>query len=51
MIKQNMLSEKSFFPAVVSKGNLVYTFGGYENVEKVQLKSIECYNIKDDRWT
>lgn len=29
-----MLQEKSFFAAVVVKGAHIYTFGGYENVEK-----------------
>lgn len=46
-----MLQEKSFFPAVCQKSNLIYTFGGYDNLEKVQLKGIECYNVKEDRWT
>jgi hypothetical protein len=30
-----MIQEKSFFSAVSVKGSLIYTFGGYENVEKV----------------
>lgn len=29
-----MLQEKSFFAAVAVKGNTIYTFGGYENIEK-----------------
>jgi hypothetical protein len=34
-----MLQEKSFFSAVSAHGGkTIYTFGGYENVEKVQLK-------------
>jgi len=32
--KSPMPIEKSFFAAVSAKGNLIYTFGGYENVEK-----------------
>ena len=31
-----MLQEKSFFSAVsVDKGQIIYTFGGYESTEKV----------------
>jgi hypothetical protein len=34
-----MLQEKSFFSAVSAHGGkIIYTFGGYENIEKVQLK-------------
>jgi N-acetylneuraminic acid mutarotase len=51
LIHQQMIQEKSFFPAVVSKGNTIFTFGGYENVDKVQLKSCESYNIEKDRWS
>ena len=46
-----MLQEKSFFPAVSVKQNFIYTFGGYDNIEKVQLKTIESYSIKEDKWT
>lgn len=45
-----MLQEKSFFSAVAVKGTHIFTFGGYENVEKVQLKSCEYYSIDKDRW-
>ncbi len=46
-----MLQEKSFFSAVcAARGSLIYTFGGYENVEKVQLKSCEYYSIEKDKW-
>jgi hypothetical protein len=45
-----MLQEKSFFSAVAAKGTHIYTFGGYDNVEKVQLKSCEVYSIEKDRW-
>jgi hypothetical protein len=29
-----MLQEKSFFAAVAVKASTIYTFGGFENVEK-----------------
>jgi hypothetical protein len=46
-----MIQEKSFFSAVSAKqGRLIYTFGGYENIEKVQLKGCEYYNIQEDKW-
>lgn len=45
-----MLQEKSFFSAVSVRGTHIYTFGGYENVEKMQLKSCEVYSIDKDRW-
>jgi hypothetical protein len=40
-----MLQEKSFFAAVCVLGKKIYTFGGYENIEKVQLKSCEVYDV------
>ena len=48
--KAPMLQEKSFFSAVCVRGNTIYTFGGYENIEKVQLKSCEMYDINKDKW-
>lgn len=49
--KAAMLQEKSFFSAVSARGGrLIYTFGGYENQEKVQLKGCEYYNIQEDKW-
>ena len=48
--KCNMLQEKSFFSAVAVQGKWIYTFGGYENVEKCQLKTCEYYSIEKDRW-
>ena len=45
-----MPSEISFFPAVCVKGLMIYTFGGYENIEKSQVKQCEIYNIEKDRW-
>jgi N-acetylneuraminic acid mutarotase len=35
---------------VAVKGTHIYTFGGYENVEKCQLKNCEVYSIEKDRW-
>lgn len=43
-------SEISFFPAVPVLAKHIYTFGGYENIEKCQVKSCEIYNIEKDRW-
>ncbi len=48
--KAPMLQEKSFFPAVAIKGQTIFTFGGYENIEKIQLKTCEFYNIDKDQW-
>lgn len=45
-----MLQEKSFFAAVCVRGSMIYTLGGYENMEKVQLKTCEVYNIEKDKW-
>ena len=44
-----MPSEKTFF-ATVCHDNIIYTFGGYDAYDKVQLKSCEYYNIKKDEW-
>ena len=48
--KSPMLTEKSFFASVSIKGSHIYTFGGYDNVEKSQLRSCEYYSIDKDRW-
>lgn len=48
--KSPMPSEISFFPAVSINAKHIYTFGGYENIEKCQVKSCEVYNIEKDRW-
>ena len=45
-----MIQEKSFFSAVCVRASKIYTLGGYENIEKVQLKSCEIYDIENDRW-
>jgi N-acetylneuraminic acid mutarotase len=46
-----MLHEKSFFAAVAIKGSKIYTLGGYENIEKVQLKTCEIYDVDEDKWS
>ena len=49
--KASMLQEKSFFSAVSAHGGrTIYTFGGYENTEKVQLRCCEYYSIEEDKW-
>ena len=46
-----MLLDKTFFSAVSAhQGKIIYTFGGYENIEKVQLKCCQYYNIAEDKW-
>jgi hypothetical protein len=39
-----MPQEKTFFPAVHFKG-IIYTFGGYDAYDKVQLSTCEYYDI------
>ena len=46
-VKKNMLQEKTFFAAVHLKGK-IYTFGGYDGFEKIQLSNCEYYDIKKD---
>jgi len=48
--RQNMLHEKSFFCAVYLRGK-IYTFGGYDVAEKLQLKNCEIYDCDKDHWT
>lgn len=49
--KASMLQEKTFFSGVCANGGkAIYTFGGYENTEKVQLKSCEYYSTQEDKW-
>ena len=51
LAKASMLQEKSFFSAVSAmNGKRIYTFGGYENTEKVQVGSCEYYSIEEDKW-
>ncbi len=45
-----MPSEISFFPAVSVAAKTLYTFGGYENIEKCQVKTCEVYSMDKDRW-
>ena len=44
-----MPSEKTFF-STVYHDSIIYTFGGYDAYDKLQLKACEYYNIKKDRW-
>ena len=43
------MPEKSFFSAVYLKEK-IYTFGGYDNYDKVQLKSCEIYDCDNNTW-
>ena len=43
------MPEKTFMSAVYLNGQ-IYTFGGYDNYDKIQLKSCEVYNIEKDEW-
>ena len=47
--KTKMPSPKSFFSAAVV-GHMIYTFGGYDNFDKIQLSSVEQYNVLTDTW-
>ena len=47
--KQNMPERKSFFCGIFIKTK-IYTFGGYDSLEKLQLKSCEIYDIENDSW-
>ena len=48
--KAPMLQEKSFFCGLAYNGK-IYTFGGYDPVEKMQVKCCEGYDIKGDSWS
>ena len=48
-VKQNQPQEKTFFSAVHLRGK-IYTFGGYDAYDKVQLDTCEYYDLKLDRW-
>jgi N-acetylneuraminic acid mutarotase len=48
--RASMPTEVSFFPAVPIRAQMIYCFGGYDNVEKVQVKTCDVYNIDKDRW-
>lgn len=43
------MAEKSFF-AAINLWNLIYVFGGYDNYEKIQLRSCEVYDILKNEW-
>ena len=47
--RASLPSEKSFFAALHFNG-IIYTFGGYENQEKIQLRTCEYYDTKKDQW-
>ena len=49
IIVKSQMPEKNFFSAVC-KGNKIYIFGGYDNYEKIQLKTCEVYDIDKDEW-
>lgn len=46
-----MPSDISFFPAVALKAAHIFTFGGYSNTEKMQVKSCEVYNVDKNKWS
>ena len=46
-VLSQMPSEKTFFANVYFDG-IIYTFGGYDAYEKVQLRSCEYYNVKKE---
>ena len=48
-VRQNLPQEKTFFAAVYLRGR-IYTFGGYDSYDKVQLDQCEYYDLKQDRW-
>lgn len=48
-VLDQMPVEKTFFCAVIADG-VIYTFGGYDAYDKIQLKSCEYYNIRKNKW-
>jgi len=44
-----MPCEKTFFASVYFD-NIIYTFGGYDAYDKVQLRTCEYYNVAKDEW-
>jgi len=44
-----MPQEKTFFATVYLDG-IIYTFGGYDAFNKMQLSSCEYYNLQKDEW-
>ena len=48
-IHKASMPEKSFFSGVYLKGK-IYVFGGYDNYEKIQLKTCEVFDIAKNTW-
>lgn len=44
-----MSQEKTFFSAIYFEG-IIYTFGGYDAYDKLQLNNCEYYDIAKDQW-
>lgn len=50
IIKKSSMNIDRSFMAVCTVSGKIFAIGGYEYNEKVQLKSIEVYNIENDKW-
>ena len=48
-MSKSPMPEKSFFSAVFLDGK-IYTFGGFDICDKIQLKTWEYYNMEKDEW-
>jgi serine/threonine protein kinase len=48
--KSSMIVDRSFMSCIFYKGTIL-AIGGYEYNEKIQLPSIEVYDIDNDKWT
>ena len=46
-VKAQMPQEKTFFAAIYFDG-IIYTFGGYDAYDKVQLNTCEYYDLEKD---
>lgn len=44
-----MPTNRDFFPAIYHS-HKVYTFGGYDNQSKIQLKTCEYFDINSFKW-
>lgn len=49
LVKANMLCPR-YFTSPIYYNNIILVIGGYDNINKVQLASIECYNIDKNTW-
>jgi hypothetical protein len=49
MVAKKDMPEKSFFSAVYLKGK-IYSFGGFDIFDKIQLKTCEEYDVEKDEW-